>query len=122
MSARGEKFSDEILHSWEREERKTESEELAEAEETIRIYSGLVESEGWKKLVEFAEDTVDKIVQPHIRQPLESLHELPKAEFRKGRAAGMSDLTELPYRLISEAKTLIEMIEKEREDGGRDEV
>lgn len=100
---------------------------LREAQEALVNFSSLIDSLGWKRLMEIADGQM-KLRMPSVLGKTENLLELPGKEYEKGEIAGIELFTRLPEiaieglkQDINELEEKLGYVEGERTDSGTDD-
>lgn len=72
-----------------------QEEKLAELVEDKKIWQGLLSHPGWDKLVAVLQDQADQLQFQVVHQPLESMDQVLKQEWQKGKLCGLLLVSEV---------------------------
>lgn len=85
-------------------------EQREEAEKEKRIFSALVASEGWKRLVEIAEVQAKARENEVLLKPTENTY---LQEYVKGEIQGIKVFTKIPTNLLEVADSILKLAEQD---------
>lgn len=82
----------------------------SDAQRTVRLMSELLESKGWKELVQAAHEQIKNRRGKHLVGPLKEGMSIYAQQFELGEAAGIELFTKIPLTLLEGSRAVLEEI------------
>lgn len=95
-------------------------ERIAEAIKYTNALKTLIKSDGWKIIIDIANENIYNRTQQIVLEPSSSMDDMLPKEFMKGEVAGFTAMLALPDHKIAECDALINSF-KEKDDGEEEE-